>query len=70
MRGSVSLDRDPWSLDAIPGAIEVAIELLDKTESVQTFGHFRLGQRSLSVERLDLESNEFVELMLDGLDHG
>jgi hypothetical protein len=70
VRSSVPLDRDPGSLDAIPGALKVAIELFDKTEAVETFGHVRLRKRSFSVERLDLETNEFVDLMLDGLDHG
>ena len=65
-----SVEPDPRRLDAFLTAVKIPIELFYDSESGQTFRHFRLRKRSFSMQGVYLETNEFVDLTLDGLDHG
>jgi hypothetical protein len=65
-----SVELDPGRLDRIPAAVKIPIELFDETESVQTFRHFGLRKRSVAVKYAYLDADKFLDLMLDGLDHG
>jgi hypothetical protein len=65
-----SVEPDPRRLDAFLTVVKIPIELSYDSESFQTFRHFRPRKRSFSMHGVYLETNEFVDLTLNGLDHG
>jgi hypothetical protein len=65
-----SVELGPGRIDGLPAAVKVATKLFYQTESLQTFHHFGLRKRPVSVKCTYLDADEFLDLMLDGLDHG